>query len=645
MDKIIEKDCIKYVLNYKEKTAAVVEGYIDLVDSFFIHRSIKFNGNEYIVTSILEDAFVRGNAFTIQLAPNSEIRTIGERSFSGNGIESFTIPPHLIKICDDAFAGCRYLKNVEIPSNSELLSIGKNAFFYTKIESFTFPPHLTEIGEKAFSMCLQLKNVEIPKNSEIRIIGKYAFYDCGIQKFTIPPHLTVLEENVFDYCKQLESIEFTENSELRTIENFAFNSSPIECISFPPNLKELKPKWAIGANKIRKICIMEGNPVFSMYDDKLLLRKSSPEKENFDVLVYAICSIEKLVIPNFIEIIGTHSLYQCEHLKQIEIPNDSKLRIIEEHAFDLTLIDNFIIPSSLEKVENCWFPLKMSKITIMPDNKFFTLYNDKMILGKSSLEKENFDTLVFSFPDIEKVKIPSSIEIINSNIFTNCMKFEHVEFESNSKIRIIKQYAFSKSMIHQIKFPPSLTKIENKSFCMCKKLIKIEFSMNSNLEIIDEAAFLGTSIDSVVFPSKLTYIGKEAFKYCINLQRVVFPNDSQIKSIEQNSFVETKIEIIEIPKSVKTIKKWSFVNCRSLKRLLFPFDSQLQSIEKEAFVNTAIESISFPPSIKFIDLSAFRLCKKIQIIEFEENIELKNIEHGIMSQLINVLIVIPVKTG
>ena len=197
---------------------------------------------------------------------------------------------------------------------------------------------------------------------------------------------------------------------------------------------------------------MEGNPVFSMYDDKLLLRKSSPEKENFDVLVYAICSIEKLVIPNFIEIIGTHSLYQCEHLKQIEIPNDSKLRIIEEHAFDLTLIDNFIIPSSLEKVEIS------SKLTTICDYAFN---------GCSSLKQ---------------VTIPNSVTVIGNYSFSGC------------------------SSLKEIVIPSSVASIGNYAFNSCSSLEK--FTIPSKVTTINDYTFKGcSSLKEIIFMSKVKTIG------------------------------------------------------------------------------------------------------------------------------------------
>ena len=56
---------------------------------------------------------------------------------------------------------------------------------------------------------------------------------------------------------------------------------------------------------------------------------------------------------------------------------------------------------------------KLCKITISPKNKIFILKNDQILLGKSDIKSDNFDILVFLNPDIQKVRIPSSIKIIS----------------------------------------------------------------------------------------------------------------------------------------------------------------------------------------------------------------------------------------
>lgn len=44
-------------------------------------------------------------------------------------------------------------------------------------------------------------------------------------------------------------------------------------------------------------------------------------------------SIEKIVIPKQVTEIGQFAFYQCKNLKNVVIPQDSELKIIDEYAF------------------------------------------------------------------------------------------------------------------------------------------------------------------------------------------------------------------------------------------------------------------------------------------------------------------------
>lgn len=479
---MITENNLVYIINEKENTAGVNK-CLEQSKEIFIPKSIQFNGNEYIVTSILDDAFKETTEIkTIKFAHNSELRTIGKQSFYKSKIESFTIPQKVTKIEEKAFCCCKELKNVLINIDSSLEAIEDCAFQGTKIESFTFSHHLIKIGCNAFCSCINLRKIDISNDCEVKYIGKSAFENTALEKFTIPPHLTVLNENVFSRCNKLKEINFSENCELHTIEKYSFYSSPIETIIIPPTLVELKDEWCISISNVTKIKVIDGNTNYKSYDDKFILGKSSPEKENFDVLVFSVRNIEKVTIPDFIEIIGPFAFYDCKKLKEIEISDNSKLRIIEKYAFDQTLIENFTIPRNLEQFNLECFSYNLKNISITPSNKCFKLFENKLILGKSNPNKNNYDKLIFSIPDIERIAIPNSIEIIEPYSFYLHDKLHQVEFTKDSKLQIIKKSAFSGTSIKSIEFPTNLSEIDSNCFNNCKNLIKIKFPINSKLK-------------------------------------------------------------------------------------------------------------------------------------------------------------------
>lgn len=125
---------------------------------------------------------------------------------------------------------------------------------------------------------------------------------------TIPDCVEIIEGDAFKGCNQLRIVKTSSNSKLRIIKEGAFYKSPsIESITLPSSLVEIEQGWRIELPKLNEIKVMSNNPIFTIYDDKILLRKSSIEKENCDVLVLSTKDIETVIIPDEIEIIENFS--------------------------------------------------------------------------------------------------------------------------------------------------------------------------------------------------------------------------------------------------------------------------------------------------------------------------------------------------
>ena len=59
-----------------------------------------------------------------------------------------------------------------------LVDVGKGILvaFRSNAESYTIPPSVTAIGNEAFSSCESLTSITIPQS--VAAIGDYAFYGC-----------------------------------------------------------------------------------------------------------------------------------------------------------------------------------------------------------------------------------------------------------------------------------------------------------------------------------------------------------------------------------------------------------------------------------------------------------------------------------
>lgn len=128
-------------------------------------------------------------------------------------------------------------------------------------------------------------------------------------------------------------------------------------------------------------------------------------------------------------------------LKQIEIPQNSELQVIESSAFFETLIESLTIPSKLINLEDRWCQstTELNHIIINPNNPRYSFFDNKFIIGKSKIEQDNYDVLVFGVRNIKTALIPSFIEKIGPYVFDYCKQLKTVDFSADSKLSIIEK--------------------------------------------------------------------------------------------------------------------------------------------------------------------------------------------------------------
>ena len=324
----------------------------------------------------------------------------------------------------------------------------------------------------------------------------------------------------------------------------------------------------------------------------------------------------------------SRSFGRNQFLKKIIFSQKSQVEFISANAFYSNCLYLLVLPSSIAKLEEGWNSniRHITKIRVDPENKIYKSIDDSILLGKSTPEKEEYDIFILSCASIENYTFPSSIEIIDENAF--CSTLKSVTFPPDSKLRIIKKRAFSKTSIESISIPSNVTQICEKSFIFCKKLKNVEFQSNSNLEIIEKEAFqFCKSLESIIIPKSVKKICEGAFNSCENLKKITFDQNSMLTEICDSTFLQTAIECITIPSSVKCINKSAFMFCSNLVKLDFQENSQLEEIEGSSFCQTKIEKVVIPKSVRFIGAHSFDI-DTLSTLEFESNSLLRIIEKG-----------------
>ena len=148
--------------------------------------------------------YLNGEVITDLLIPNG-VKTIGKYAFNGcSSLSTVTIPNSVTSIGGYAFSYCRNLSSIIIPNS--VTSIESSVFREcSNLSSITIPDGVTSIGENAFKTCTNLTSITIP-NSLISI-GKNAFYDCvNLTSITIPNSVTSIGNNAFCACFSLASV-------------------------------------------------------------------------------------------------------------------------------------------------------------------------------------------------------------------------------------------------------------------------------------------------------------------------------------------------------------------------------------------------------------------------------------------------------
>lgn len=237
-----------------------------------------------------------------------------------------------------------------------------------------------------------------------------------------------IDKRAFYFCYKLKQVDIKNDSNLQIIEKEAFAYSSIESISISANIKELKEGCFKETSKLNKIKVSPYNQFYKIYENNFILSKSSPKKEFYDTLVFSTRDIESVIIPDFIEIIAKYAFNGCKKLRNIEIPVNSKLQIIESNAFSSSSIEKIILPYHLKKI--C------------------------------------------------------------RHSFAFCSKLQNVEIHSNSQLQIIEMEAFHHSNIEIISFPTSLPELQEGWCIQTQQLAKINIMQNNNNYVIYDSKFV-----------------------------------------------------------------------------------------------------------------------------------------------------------
>ena len=201
--------------------------------------------------------------------------------------------------------------------------------------------------------------------------------------------------------------------------------------------------------------------------------------------------------------IQNYSLYQCQNIEQVVIPN-SVTSIGGSAFYGCSALNTIMIPESVTSIDSSafWDCTSLKSITI--PEKVTSI----------------FSYVFYGCTNLTSVTIPERVTAIGYAAFQNCTSLTSVTIPA-SVTRITNRAFYGCSGLTSITIPVSVTEIENHVFYGCTNLTSVTIPVN--VTKIGNGAFEGcTGLTSITIPARVTSIGDLALSgsglknLCIN---------------------------------------------------------------------------------------------------------------------------------
>lgn len=361
-------------------------------------------------------------------------------------IEKLVIGANLVGIGDYAFYGCTGLKRI---------SLGNG---------------LNTIGNGAFSNCFNLSECNIPLNPKISAIGKSAFAFCeALTSFRVPASVDVIGDYCFQGCTRLSKLDLLgegeeANGSLSLIGYRAFeNCASLTSLTFSPTFRQEYPSaFTYAATESGKI------PVSYFYGCTSL-QYIKIQNADLDIVDWGFSAEHGTADKPFeADDHANHNngsggcsidqfLAQVPSVFYFEGPTTTNSKIYET-AKKHSAAFKYLNEDKFEKVMLC--PEKPDSTTGAPHEATFVVNSKNQLVsmridpkckevvipsnigsfGVNEIASNSFQFNCF----LQKIHIPATVKVIETNAFQGCHNLNTVFFEQpeNSEL-VIQDKAFS----------------------------------------------------------------------------------------------------------------------------------------------------------------------------------------------------------
>lgn len=177
-----------------------------------------------------------------------KVVAVDQGAFAGLALTDVELPPSVLTIGSEAFAGCHSLVKVSLPD--KLQAIGDSAFANcSSLAAIRFPKGVEHIGRYAFAGCAKLQKISIEKGNTHFAVKGGAIYDASLRVLlsspaakgtvAVPGDVEKIGEGAFAGCAALQSVALPQS--VKEIGEGAFLNSGLRNISLPRGLTTVAP--------------------------------------------------------------------------------------------------------------------------------------------------------------------------------------------------------------------------------------------------------------------------------------------------------------------------------------------------------------------------------------------------------------------
>lgn len=540
-------------------------------------ESIEWNEK---ITSIVGDAFMECSSLEEFVIP----KTVTDYDFSlqSTGIKSFVFPNGITRLRDNMFTDCHSLEEITIPET--VTEISNGVFLNcSNLQNVEIPETVTYIGDNAFQGCSKLSEINIPTNPEYNTIKQTTFASSGFKYIVVPNNIT-------------------------TIENMAFAHTGVECVDLGENVQEISAQSFNGCSYLNTI---------------ISRNRTAPSLGYYDNSIGFAVNYKKLYI--YREAVGYDTGGWAEMLN-----NGWELKYIEDMESEKVPTD-----LSLKTKYNFFNDIKSigtSKLIDyeLVDNEYIYHFDDKIT---------TLNNKIFYPKLIEEIKIPSTVNKIEQNVFRNAIYLKNITIPEG--ITQIPYYCFYNTpSLETITFPKTLSEIQNEAFYNVFKLDTIKFKNSKCPNITnsyDNFYRAGTKTDKpkrIIIPlgskdnytNKLSYLinqcgfeiieSNSTITYTTTNNNVLNPYSVGDNTIESNTY-ENGVGTLVLENNLDYIYPDMYANKSGLKSFEVP--EGVTYIGQYAFYSSGLKEVTLPTTLRIIEQQAFNGCD-IQEIEIPKKV-------------------------